>query len=185
MSRNARDNENGRFDIILSNQVNVHEFDDFVEFQSNLLRQNQFHRIDDFNKFLVKFFKAKSAWRIQWSDKFLPFSLQHAFLDISLHLKIVKAYLFYFEIILEKYLLLGEVSVNSLHCAVFSTFLCDMIWRVKWIIGWKLVQFVLNSSFYLIAWIFFSGTRQASFLITLMTMKEDLLPYSRRKILWR
>lgn len=65
MSRNARDNENGRFDKILSNQVNVHGFDDFVEFKSNLSRQNQFHRIDDFDKFLVKFFKAKSAWRIQ------------------------------------------------------------------------------------------------------------------------
>ena len=32
MSRNARDNENGRFDKILSNQANVHVFDDFVEF---------------------------------------------------------------------------------------------------------------------------------------------------------
>ena len=73
---------------------------------------------------------------------------------------------FCFEIILEKYLLLGEDSVNSLHCAVFSTFLCDMIWRVKWIIGWKLVQFVLNSSFYLIAWFFFfqGQDRQVSWL---------------------
>lgn len=78
----------------------------------------------------------------------------------------MKAYLFCFEIILEKYLLLGEDSVNILYCAVFSTFLCDMIWRVKWIIGWKLdVQFVLNSSFYLIAWFFFQGQdRQVSWL---------------------
>ena len=32
MSRNAWDNENGRFDKILLHQVNVHGFDDFVEF---------------------------------------------------------------------------------------------------------------------------------------------------------
>ena len=32
MPRNAWDNENGRFDKILSHQVNVHGFDDFVEF---------------------------------------------------------------------------------------------------------------------------------------------------------
>ena len=32
MSRNACSNENGRFDSILSNQMNVHGFDDFGKF---------------------------------------------------------------------------------------------------------------------------------------------------------
>ena len=38
MSRNAWDNENGRFDKILSHQVNVHGFDDFVEFYSKFVK---------------------------------------------------------------------------------------------------------------------------------------------------
>ena len=44
MSRNACNDENGRFDKILWNRVNFHGF-------------------DNFGKFLVKFVKVKSAWK--------------------------------------------------------------------------------------------------------------------------
>lgn len=51
MSRNARSNENGRFDKISSNWVNAHGFDNFGEFQSNLSNWNQLGGINDFGNF--------------------------------------------------------------------------------------------------------------------------------------
>ena len=60
MSRNARSNENGRFDDISSNRLNVDGFDDFSEYWSNSSKQNQLGGFDDF-------------------DAFSPFSLRLAF----------------------------------------------------------------------------------------------------------
>ena len=54
MSRNARRNENGRFDEISPNRVNVNRFDDYSELQSNLSKWNQLGGIDDFDEFLSK-----------------------------------------------------------------------------------------------------------------------------------
>ena len=48
MSRNACNNDNGRFDKILSAKVNVHGCDDVGEFYSNSSKQNQLGGIDDF-----------------------------------------------------------------------------------------------------------------------------------------
>ena len=65
----ARSNENGRFDEISSSRVNVDGFYDFVGFdgltiQSTSSKRNQLGGFDDFGGFS-------------------PFSLLHAFLDIS------------------------------------------------------------------------------------------------------
>ena len=54
MSRNARRNENGRFDEISPNRVNVNRFDDYRELKSNLSKWNQLGGIDDFDEFLSK-----------------------------------------------------------------------------------------------------------------------------------
>ena len=49
MSRNARSNENGKFDETLSNRVNVHGIDDFGEFLSNSSKRNQLGGMDEFS----------------------------------------------------------------------------------------------------------------------------------------
>ena len=64
LSRNARENENNRFDEISSNRVNVYRFDDHGESQSNASKRNQLGGINDFDEFLVKFLKTELAWRI-------------------------------------------------------------------------------------------------------------------------
>ena len=64
MSRNARNNENGTLDEILSKRVNFHGFDDFDQFWSISSKRKSARGFDDF-------------------DEYSPFSLLHAFLDIS------------------------------------------------------------------------------------------------------
>ena len=52
MSRNARRNENGRFDEISPNRVNVNRFDDYSGLLSTSSKWNQLGVIHDFDEFL-------------------------------------------------------------------------------------------------------------------------------------
>ena len=70
MSRNARGNENGRFDKISSNRANVHGIGDFGKFWSNSSKRNQVIGFDDFGECS-------------------PFSLLHAFLAIPVSIIIL------------------------------------------------------------------------------------------------
>ena len=65
MSRNARSNENGRFDDISSNRLNVDGFDDFSEYWSNSSKQNQLGGFDDFLLIFAIFVNADISGHIE------------------------------------------------------------------------------------------------------------------------
>ena len=70
MSKSAPSNEIGRRQN-LSNRVNVHRFDDFGEFQSNLSKRNQLGKFDKFCHFhyCVHFWKQKLTWWVKHKKK--------------------------------------------------------------------------------------------------------------------